>query len=390
MTTSAAALVVLRKELVDALRDRRTLAVVLLSSVLMGPLVLFALSTLVASLEARAETREVFVDGSAHAPTLVNYLERQTYLVRTPPPDVHARLRSGAFTDPVVVVPVDFEALLARGEVPRIELVGDSANQRASAASARVLRLLEGFGRERARLALALRGVSGELLAPVEVDERDLASAQAQATRLTGILPFFVLMAVLYGALNAALDTTAGERERGSLEPLLAGPASPVAIVLGKWGAVACVAMAIAVLSCVSFLPAQWLLASETLAALFRFGWREALLFLAVLLPFAAAAAALLMAVAIRCRTVKEAQASAAVVVLLASLLPLITTFNPTGEAPWQLWTPALAQSALLMRVLKGESLGALHALPPLAVCAAIVVLSLRYVAGRLKPAAVA
>jgi sodium transport system permease protein len=54
--------------------------------------------------------------------------------------------------------------------------------------------------------------------------------------RLTGMLPFFVLMAVLYGALNAALDTTAGERERGSLEPLLTTPATRVGLVVGKWG----------------------------------------------------------------------------------------------------------------------------------------------------------
>jgi ABC-2 family transporter protein len=129
---------------------------------------------------------------------------------------------------------------------------------------------------------------------------------------------------VLTGALNAALDTTAGERERGSLEPLLMNPAERWALVLGKWGAVASVGMLIAVLSCFSFLPGQWLLRSDTLAAMFQYGVREALLFLVVLLPFAAAASALLMAVAIRCKSFKEAQASTTVVMLTASLLPLI------------------------------------------------------------------
>ena len=59
-----------------------------------------------------------------------------------------------------------------------------------------------------------MRGVSPELLSPLQVEERDLASTQTRAAQLTGMLPFFVIMAVLYGALNAALDTTAGERER--------------------------------------------------------------------------------------------------------------------------------------------------------------------------------
>jgi hypothetical protein len=84
------------------------------------------------------------------------------------------------------------------------------------------------------------------------------------------MVPFFVLMAVLYGALNAALDTTAGERERGSLEPLLMNPLARHALVLGKWGGGGGGGMLIAVLACLSFLPGQWLLRSESLAALFR------------------------------------------------------------------------------------------------------------------------
>ncbi len=160
-------------------------------------------------------------------------------------------------------------------------------------------------------LRLAWRGVSPAALQAIEVDERDLASPAARAAQWATLVPFFVLMAVLYGALHAALDTTAGERERGSLEPLLMNPVPPLALVLGKWGAVAAVAMLIALLSCVSFLPGQWLLRSETLAAMFRFGWREGALFLALLLPLAGALSALLMAIAIRCRSVKEAQANA-------------------------------------------------------------------------------
>ena len=81
---------VLRKELVDALRDRRTLLTVLASSVLMGPLILVAISGLVASLEARAEQREVFVAGLANAPTLRNFFERQTYTVKEAPVDYEA------------------------------------------------------------------------------------------------------------------------------------------------------------------------------------------------------------------------------------------------------------------------------------------------------------
>ena len=380
--------VVFRKELIDALRDRRTLLMVLLSSVAIGPLVLVALSALVAGIEKRAEERTVVVAGIEHAPTLHNYLLRQTYRVDAAPADHEQRLASQALADAVLVVGKDFEAELARGEAPLVEIVSSSANQRASASVGRLTRLLRGFSSEQATLRLALRGVTPATLEVLDVQERDLANPQSRAARLTGMVPFFVLMAVLYGALNAALDTTAGERERGSLEPLLMNPASRLSLVLGKWGAVAAVGMLIALLSCFSFLPAQGLLRSETLAAMFQFGLREAGLFLALLAPLAAALAALMMAIAIRCKTFKEAQANNTVVVLAVSLLPLITVFDQGGEAPWHLAVPGLGQVTLMNRVLKGEAVGVLDVALPLAVCALIAAAGLAYVARQLRTAA--
>ena len=384
----AAVFTVLRKELTDALRDRRTLLTVLFSSVLMGPLVLVAISGLIASLESRAELREVYVAGMANAPTLRNFLERQTYTVKDAPVDYEAALKSSRLSDPVVVVPPNFESELARGASPGLEIVSDSANQSSEASTGRIERLLAGFGRERAVLNLAMRGVAVQLLEPIRIESRDLASTQTRATRITGMLPFFVMMAVLYGALTAALDTTAGERERGSLEPLLMNPAARWTIVAGKWGAVACVSMLIAVLSSFSFLPGQWLLRSDTLAAMFQYGPREALLFLVVLLPFAAALSALLMAVAIRCKTFKEAQANSTVVLLATSLLPLVNVFNLGSEAQWHLWVPALAQNTLMTKVLKGESLGAAEMLIPLAVCIVVAAGGVWFVARMLRHAA--
>ncbi|MGY4831578.1 ABC transporter permease [Sphaerotilaceae bacterium SBD11-9] len=381
--------VVFRKELVDALRDRRTLLVVLLSAVLLGPMVLIALSGLLASFEARAERRVVVAVGMEHAPGLKNFLERQSFSVKTAPADHEARLRNSRLGDAVLVVPERFEAELLAGEQPVLEVVSDSGNRQSQASAGRLVQLVQAYGRERGQVSLLMRGVSPELLSPLQVEERDLASTQTRAAQLTGMLPFFVIMAVLYGALNAALDTTAGERERASLEPLLMTPAARSALVMGKWGAVAALAMLIAVLSCLSFLPAQWLLRSETLQAMFQFGLREAVKFLVVLLPFAAALSALLMAVAIRCKSFKEAQASSTIVILAVSLLPLVTIFNESGEARWHLWVPALAQYTLMMRTLKGESFGAEQVLVPLLVCALLTVLGVAFVARRLRSAAV-
>ena len=376
------------KELRDALRDRRTLLMVLLSSVAIGPLLLVALSALVADFEARAESREVFAVGIEAAPTLHNYLLRQAWTLQAAPADYPAAMVKRSFGHAVLVVPAGFEQDLADGVAPRLLVVSASANNRAQGEAGSLMHLLQGFNQEQAALRLVMHGVAPGLLQSVQVDQQDLAAPSVRAAQFTRMLPFFVLMAVLYGALHAALDTTAGERERGSLEPLLMTPAPRWALVLGKWGAVASVGMGVAVLSCFSFLPGQWLLRSETLSAMFLFGLREALLFLALLLPLAAMLSALLMAVAIRCKSFKEAQANNTVVVLAVSLVPMVTLFNQGGEQPWHLWVPALAQLTLMQRVLEGEVPGIADLLLPLAVAAALSALCVVFVARQLRAAA--
>jgi sodium transport system permease protein len=197
----------------------------------------------------------------------------------------------------------------------------------------------------------------------------------------------FIIMAVLYGALTAALDSTAGERERGSLEPLLMNPVPQAALVAGKWGAVALLGMAVALLASLSFLPAQWLLRSDSLQALFRFGGAELLAFLLLLLPLAAGLSALLMALAIRSRSFKEAQAGSTLVMTLVGLAPMVSLLNPGGEAAWYLWVPGLAQNTLMMLVLKGEPPSLAQLLPSLLVGLALTAGALADVARSMRAA---
>lgn len=381
-------LVVFLKELREALRDRRTLLRVSLPGLLMGPLMLFALSMLVAQFEKQAEQREIVVAGMAQAPSLVNYLQRQNYSVKEAPADYEKQLREAALGQAVLVVPQDFERALARGAELELEVVTDSANTRASASGGGVARLVRGFNDERARLQLMLRGVSPELLSPVGLTERDLASPGARAARITGIIPMFVIMAVLYGALTAALDTTSGERERQSLEPLLANPVPHGALVLGKWLAVALMGAVVAALASFSFLPAQLLIKSDALAAQFRFGWADAASFALLLLPVAAAMGALLMAVAIRTKTFKEAQASANLVIMVFSLMPLIAIMNPGADAAWHYWLPGLGQYQQMMQLLKGEVLRLDQWLPPVLTALLIISGAIVYVGRAMRAAA--
>jgi sodium transport system permease protein len=382
---------VLKKELVDALRDRRTLTMVVISSVLLGPLMLLLLSTFVSNLESQAQARTVSVQGLQAAPALANFFARQGVEVKAITDSRAAlvgQLSDQSLAAAVLVVPADFEAVLARGEEPQLEVLFNSGNTKSQVAATALGRLVRGFAQEQATLRLAWRGLSPAALEIVEVQERDLAPPDARSARIATLVPFFLLSAVLYGALGAALDSTAGERERGSLEPLLMNPVRPVELVAGKWAAVSAVAMLIAVLGCLSFLPGQWLLRSESLSASFRFGAPEALVFIALLVPLAACLAAVLMAVAIRSKTFKEAQASATFVLLAVSLLPLVTAFDSRTQAFWQLLVPGLAQLTLMRRVLEGTPMALIDLLVPVLVSAALVLACLAWVARSLHAAA--
>jgi sodium transport system permease protein len=94
------------------------------------------------------------------------------------------------------------------------------------------------------------------------------------------------------------------------------------------------------------------------------------------------------MAIAIRCKSFKEAQANATVVVLTFSLLPMITLFNQEGTEPWHLWVPALAQTTLMGRVLKGEALSLAAVAPSVLVCAILALAAMAFVTRTLRSAA--
>lgn len=382
-------LVVFRKEMVDAFRDRKTLMMILLTAVLIGPLMLIALSAIVGQQEEKSERREVWVAGLERAPELHNYLLRQGMKVNVAPEDYEAQLRDFRLGESVILIPEDYKEKQSRGESPELRVVFDSANRQSTVLVSRNVGLLSGYNREQGSLEMAMRGVAPAVLEPFRIQERNLASAQSRSSQMTAMVPWMVMMAVLFGGLTVALDTTAGERERASLEPLLTNPITPFSLVLGKWMAASVVAMAIATISVSSFFPAKMLIQSEALQAMFRFGPGEAIMFLIMLLPLAAAVSAVLMLAAIYGRTYKEAQSRSTVALLAFQMAPMIAIMDFSGEKPWHLLVPSLAQQTVMLRVLRGDDLHLQHLMVPTAVSVVVTVVCLVVLARRLKNLAI-
>jgi sodium transport system permease protein len=369
--------IVFRKELTDALRDRRTWIVVLVSSILAGPISLLLLSKFVASVEESVARREVFLAGGDAAPTLANFIQRAGGTVKEAPADFRERVRSGELQNAVVVVPPDFEARLGRGESIRLDVVFDDTSSRSQGPVRATLGLLRAFSRELGSQRLLARGVGLQVLNPVDVEEINLAAGKSRGAQLLFLVPWLALLGAVVGAISVAIDVTAGERERGSLEPLLMNPVSTPAIVFGKWAVVAACSAAVVVLTLIGFRGAMVFIPSENLSALMQFGAAESALFLAMLLPFAAMIAAVNMFAATYGRSHKEAQTYASYLTMLVNFAPVIPLFLSVRDAAWQLYVPAMAQQVVMMRALRGEAVGAADVLVPAAMAIGITALAL-------------
>lgn len=373
----SAAGVVFRKELKDALRDRRTWMIVLVSSMLAGPLSLLLLATFISGVEESIAKREVFLANGSAAPTLVNFLQRAGSNVKDAPPHYREQIRTGRLQNAVIVVPSDFEARLASGRSLRIEVIHDESANKAQPAVRAAIASLRAFNRELGTQRLLARGVSPQLLTPIEIDEVNLASSQSRGAQLLFLVPWLALLGAVVGAISVAIDVTAGERERGSLEPLLMNPVTTGAVVLGKWAVVALCSAAVVVLTLAGFWVSLLFVRSERLSALMQFGLPESALFIAMLLPFSAMVAALNMLAATYGRSHKEAQTYASYLTMLVNFAPIVPLFLSVRDAAWQLFVPAIAQQTVMMRALRGEGIGTADVLLPGAIALAVAAVAL-------------
>ncbi len=376
--------VVFLKEVRDALRDRRTALMILVASVLTGPVTLVLVASFVSGLEERASTLRVRIAGTEHAPALVNFLERADVEIVKAPEDYAARVKDGSL-EAVIVVPPDFHERWLAHEEARVELVYDDSRTESGPATGQGERLLAAFNRGTAYLWLIARGVSPSLNESTKVERVNTATPRQRGAVLLFLIPMFGILAPLLGGMTVAIDSTAGERERGSLEPLLANPVRPSVFAVGKWLAAWASAAAVVTLTMAGFFAAARLYAERKLPALLNFGPSELAAFLAVVLPLAAFTSALQLLISTYGRSYREAQTYVSYLATAASFVPLVVMFSGAKEAPWQLAVPVLGQLMALQRVLRGDGLATADALVPAAVALVLAALCVAAVARLLR-----
>ncbi len=347
---------VFHKELLDAVRDRRSLMSALLFP-MFAPLMINLLFGTIAARERSAEDLVFHVQGAALAPGLMAWIERADHAVVETDGDLFERVRSGELELAVLVDP-DYADDFAAGAPARVRLIVDGSKNELSPLVRRARRVLESYGTQVSTLRLIARGVSPDLRTPVQLDELDIATSQQRSANFLSFIPLFIIMAAFVSGMNVAIDTTAGERERGSLEPLLINPVSRNAIVIGKWLVTVVFASVGIVLVLAGTLFMLQRMSLEDLGIRVDIGAMQVVAILAGTVPLAFLAAGVQLLVSTFARSFKEAQTYVSTLIFVPMIPGMVAAVSSLPSDPWVAAVPSLGQQVLLTRVLGGDDPG--------------------------------
>jgi len=358
-----ALLTVFRKEFIENLRDRRTLFSALLFGPLFGPLFFGLMVSRMLDqsvLESDQELR-VTLSGAELAPHLTEFLRAHgVKLTSTHLTEAAARaaVKSGS-AQVVLIVPPEYPGRFAAGAPAPVYLVADSADSDAHRKAERARSLLAAYGGAIVQGRLQLRGVDPLLTAAVAVNDIDVATPTGRAVLVLGFMTYFVLFALLMGGLYLAIDSTAGERERGSLEALLSLPVPRAGLLGGKILATCAYMCASLAITLTAFVVVFRYVPLERLGMSANLGPGTALAFFAICLPFVPLGAALMSLVASFTRSYREAQTYLTTVLLVPTLPIALASVYSLKTKSSLMVIPSLSQHLLMTSILKAEPVAA-------------------------------
>ena len=346
------------KELTDLFRDRRTMMI----SLLMGPLLMPALLLGIGKLASnRISTQlekplDVAVVGASNAPNLVAWLQGQNIVVKPAPRDPEEEIRSQR-QDVILRIDPKFGQQW-RGSMPAtVEILHDSSREDAQIPVERLQTLLQNYNQGVGALRLVARGISPTTAQPLRVSDRDLATPEARRGQAMAFLPYVLILFSFLGGSYLVIDATAGERERNSLEPLLATPAKRATIMSGKIMAACTFGLLSMILTLAAF-KLSFLFAPSLGIKMDVSLWSIARILL-VLMPIVVIGTCLLTLIAAGAKSVKEAQSYMSVLMLLPMLPTIILMVNPVKNQLWMMTVPFLAQNQMILKLVRSETISA-------------------------------
>lgn len=355
----SAILTVLRKEIRENLRDRRTLLSALLYGPLIGPcLFVLMLGMMIVTQQNNAgKPLEIPVAGADHAPALMTEL-RQHGLVPVPLRDTPVAMINSHRADVVLRIPSSYAGQWRQGRPAEVELYYDSTQRGVHTTIARVQGLLTSWSRTQGMLRLLARGIAPETVSPLVVANRDQATSTSRAARFLSFLPYFYMIALFYGGMYLANDLTAGERERQSLEPLFANPVARWRILVGKLGAVCAFALASLLICLIGIAVVVRLVPAGQLDVTLDLGVGFCAFSLLLLLPLATLIAVAQTLVAAFARSYREAQSYLQIMMVVLIIPSILMSFVPMKVTSWMYLVPVMGQQLGITELLRGDTPG--------------------------------
>ena len=350
-------LTVFKKEVRENIRDRRALFNSLLLGPLLFPLLFVGMMWFLESAEKeRAEkTLELPVIGAQYAPSLIRFLEQQGTVILPEPENPEEMVLNQEVPAVLRILP-EYPEKWEEGLPAPLEVISDPSRQESNAPIRKIKLLLMGYGQQIGSLRLQLRGVSPQLAAPVMVKDVDLSTAKSRAILAVIFLPYVLMITAFTGATHLAMDTTAGEKERKSLEPLLINPVPRWQIMSGKMITTTVFAMASLALTLVSFRIILPYMPVGAFGMDLTLGLVTLLKILLVISPVAILAAALLTLLASFAKSYREAQSYMGLVILIPMIPSLIFMANPIKAESWMMNIPLFSQNILIGEIIRDES----------------------------------
>jgi sodium transport system permease protein len=375
------------KEVLENLRDRRTVISALIFGPLFGPiLVASALSLSFRGAGAQGEKPlHLIVSHAERAPDLMAYLRQYNVRIRAVAEDEAAARRevTAHHGEEVLLVPADFGARLEAGRPSPLLLFADESDTQSAASVERIAGIVNQYGTTIARLRLVARGLDPLLTVPIVLHPIDISTPAARSALALGTLSYLVLLTMLMGGMYLAIDATAGERERGSLEPLLTVPVRREYLIYGKIMA-ACAYMTLSLtLSVTAFAIALRFVGLERFGMSADFGPRVAVGIVLACLPFVPLGAALMTLVAAFTRSYREAQTYVGLVLLIPTLPLVFAAILGLQPRAALMAIPSLGQHFIILSLIRMQPLPAAYV--ALSVCSTLVLAALFvFAAGRL------
>ena len=347
---------VFRKEVIENLRDRRALFNSLLLGPLLFPVLFVGMMWFLESAEReRAEkTLELPVVGAHYAPKLIRFLEQHGTIIQPEPENPEEMVRNQEVPVVIRILP-EFAENWEQGIPAPIEVISDASRQESNVPIRRVKRLLLGYGQQIGSLRLQLRGIAPQLASPIMIRDVDLSTPKSRAILAVIFLPYVLMITAFTGATHLAMDTTAGEKERKSLEPLLINPVPRWQIMTGKMLTTTVFALASLALTLVSFRIVLPFMPVGAFGMDLTLGFETLMKILVVISPVAILAAALLTLLASFAKSYREAQSYMGLVILIPMIPSLIFMANPVKAESWMMNVPLFSQNMLIGEFIRDQ-----------------------------------